>query len=225
LAARDTILDFCTAQLVQADLLAPEKTKTLREMCVEGAARVGCDLSRPVYAARLDKELAMIEEKQFADYFYILAELIGWSKQRMSVGPARGSSCGSLVCYLLDITAIDPIPFDLVFERFIDVNRADLPDVDVDFSDVHREKAFDHMMEVYGRDHVARLGTVGTYQPKSAMNQCAISLRVPQAVVDDVSNVIIQRNMGDSRAGSTLIDTLEGTDPGKSLLARWPEMR
>jgi DNA polymerase III alpha subunit len=224
LANRDRLLEECRAELLRADLLSPPRTKTLREMCVEGAKRTGTDLSDPVYAARLDRELAMIEEKKFADYFFILADLISYSKTRMVVGPARGSSCGSLVCYLLDITSIDPIPFGLMFERFIDVNRADLPDVDVDFSDERRDEAFEYMKKKFGEDHVARLGTVNTYQPKSAMNTAAIALRVPQAAVDDVANVLIKRSQGDNRASSTLEDTLASTDAGKRLLARYPEM-
>ncbi|MBL4557580.1 MAG: hypothetical protein JKP98_12395 [Rhodobacteraceae bacterium] len=70
-------------------------------------------------------------------------------------GPARGSSCGSLVCYLLDITDIDPIPYGLIFERFIDVNRDDMPDIDIDFSDKNRHMVFDYLCERYGHDHVA----------------------------------------------------------------------
>jgi DNA polymerase III alpha subunit len=221
---RERALGECRAELKRADLLSPPRTKTLREMCEAGALRTGTSLADPVYAARLDRELAMIEEKKFADYFYILADLISYSKTKMVVGPARGSSCGSLVCYLLDITSIDPIPFGLIFERFIDVNRADLPDVDIDFSDERRDIAFEYMEKVYGREHVARLGTVNTYQPKSAMNTAAIALRVPQDAVDDVANVLIKRSQGDNRASSTLEDTLATTDAGRRLMARFPEM-
>jgi DNA polymerase III alpha subunit len=224
IANRERILSECRAELLKADLLSPPRTKSLREMCEEGARRTGCDLSQPVYRERLDRELKMIEEKNFADYFYILADIVSYSKTEMVVGPARGSSCGSLVCYLLDITAIDPIPFGLIFERFIDINRADLPDVDIDFSDVRRDAAFEYMAKIYGKEHVARLGTVNTYQPRSAMNTAAIALRVPQDAVDDVVNVLIKRSQGDNRASSKLEDTLAETDAGRRLLARFPEM-
>jgi DNA polymerase III alpha subunit len=224
LANRSAILEQCSATLVEANLLEPPKPRTLREMCIDGAKRVGVDLTNQVYAERLERELAMIEKKQFENYFYILADLVTYAKKIMVVGPARGSSCGSLVCYLLNITSIDPIPYGLIFERFIDVNRADLPDVDIDFSDQRREEAFKHMEDMYGREHVARLGTVNTYQPRSAMNQAAISLKIPQAAIDDVANVVIKRKFGDSRADSTLEDTLKETDPGRALVKRYPEI-
>lgn len=123
LAQRDTWLAACNATMRKARLLSPDKPKTLLEMCIEGAAEKGVDLNDPVYEERLKRELALIAEKEFEDYFYILSDMIKWAKQRMVVGPARGSSCGSIVCYLLSITEIDPIPYGLIFERFIDINR------------------------------------------------------------------------------------------------------
>ena len=120
---RDAAAALCAATLKQARMIVPEKPKTLRLMCEEGAAIKGVDLSDAVYGPRLYRELAMIAEKEFEDYFYLVADMVSWAKERMVVGPARGSSCGSLVCYLLDITAIDPLKYDLLFERFIDITR------------------------------------------------------------------------------------------------------
>jgi DNA polymerase III alpha subunit len=105
---RNDVMRLCKAKQKRAELFEPEKPFTLREMCEAGAKRVGLDLSQEVYSARLEKELRLIEEKNFGSYFYIIADLVSWAKERMIVGPARGSSCGSLVCYLLDITTIDP---------------------------------------------------------------------------------------------------------------------
>lgn len=123
LGIRNGILEECNAELKNATLLKPERPATLRELCERGALRTGTNLNDPVYAERLERELRLIEDKGFEDYFHILSEIVNWSKERMIVGPARGSSCGSLACYLLNITAIDPIPFGLLFERFIDINR------------------------------------------------------------------------------------------------------
>jgi DNA polymerase III alpha subunit len=123
LANRNQAMVVCQAEMKQATLLRPQVNVTLRELCQLGAQRTGTDLADPVYRARLDRELALIEEKKFADYFFILADLMAFAKEHMVCGPARGSSCGSLVCYLLNITAIDPIKFSLLFERFIDINR------------------------------------------------------------------------------------------------------
>ena len=111
------------ATIQKGSLVVPEKPMSLEAMCRAGAEKLGVDLTDPVYAARLERELELIALKKFEDYFYIVGDLVRWARQRMVVGPARGSSCGSLVCYLLEITTIDPIPFDLLFERFIDINR------------------------------------------------------------------------------------------------------
>jgi DNA polymerase III alpha subunit len=214
----------CKAVLKKATLLIPEKEKTLREMCVDGAKKLKVSLSNPVYKQRLDKELALIEEKKFEDYFYIIADMVGWAKKRMICGPARGSSCGSLVCYLIGITAIDPIPDDLLFERFIDTTRSDLPDIDLDFSDKRRQQVFDYVEKKYGTDRVARLGTVGLYKPRSALHQAGLALRIPRWTIEKVLDNIIERSSGDSRALQQLEDTLKDTESGRKLLHDYPEV-
>ena len=224
IANRKMAMALCVAEQKTATLLSPEKPLTLRQMCEAGAKRTGTDLTDPVYGERLDRELAMIQSKNFEDYFYIIADMISWAKTRMIVGPARGSSCGSLVCYLMDITAIDPIPYKLVFERFIDVNRSDLPDVDIDFSDARRQLVFDYAEQKYGRDRVARLGTVGMFQPRSALKQAGITLKIPTWQVEKVLASVIDRSAGDSRADNSLEDTLAGTDAGRSVLREFPEI-
>lgn len=221
---RDAAVSKCNAVLKRAKLLVPEKAKPLRVMCEEGAKLRGIDLSDEVYSARLDRELTLIKEKDFEDYFYIIADMIAWAKARMVVGPARGSSCGSLVCYLLNITAIDPIPYGLMFERFIDINRKDLPDIDIDFSDVRRPMVFDYAEERYGKERVARLGTVGMFKAKSALNQAGMALHIPKWRTEKVSDSIIERSSADSRAMNSLEDTLRETDAGRSILHEYPEV-
>lgn len=224
LAVRDAWMAGCDATMKKAKLLSPEKPKTLREMCEESASRKGVDLSDEVYSERLTRELRLIAEKEFDDYFYILSDMIRWAKKRMVVGPARGSSCGSLVCYLLDITEIDPIPFGLIFERFIDINRMDLPDIDVDFSDVNRDQVFRYAEERYGAEHVARLGTVGLFKARSAIKQAGAALHIPGWRTDKVLDSIIERSSGDARAMNTLEDTLNQTDAGRALVKDHPEL-
>lgn len=221
---RTKVIDMCRATLKQAQLLVPEKPQTLRAMCEIGAVKRGVDLTDPVYAERLERELKLIAEKRYEDYFYILADIVGYAKTQMVVGPARGSSCGSLACYLLDITAIDPIPYGLIFERFIDVNRMDLPDIDIDFSDVKRHLVFEYAERKYGRERVARLGTVGMFQARSALNQVGISLDIPKWEIEKLADSIIERSSGDSRVNNSLEDTLVGTDAGKGLLKKHPEV-
>lgn len=221
---RDKILEACNAELKNATLLKPERPATLRELCERGAVRTGTDLSDPLYAERLDRELALIEEKQFEDYFYIIEDIVNWAKERMIVGPARGSSCGSLVCYLLNITTIDPVPYGLIFERFIDINRKDLPDIDIDFSDERRNMVFEYMEQKYGRDRVARLGTVGLFKPRSALKQTGTVLRIPGWRVEKVLDGVVERSSGDSRAMFALEDTLKSTDMGRKLLEDFPNV-
>jgi DNA-directed DNA polymerase III PolC len=222
---RDEILMQCDAVLPKATMLIPEKPQTLRDMCLQGAEDLGCDLTRPGYAERLVRELNMIADKNFEDYFYIVADLVQYAKTQMVVGPGRGSSAGSLVCYLLKITAVDPIPFGLLFERFIDVTRNDLPDIDVDFSDERRHLVFEYAERKYGAERVARLGTVGTFKPKAALNQASMELKVPKWRVEKLTDSLILRSSGDSRANQQLEDTLDSTAAGIELMKHAPEMR
>lgn len=224
LAARNSIAERCNATMKKGALLRFPATMTLRELCLLGADKKGVDLSNEVYSERFERELKLIAEKDFEDYFFILADLVGWAKQRMIVGPARGSSCGSLVCYLLDITAVDPLPYGLLFERFIDTNRLDLPDIDVDFDDKKRHLVFEYAEEKYGKDHVARLGTVGMFQSRSAINQASSALRVPKWKTEKVTDRLIEYADGDERSAFQLEDTLKGTDAGRALVREFPEI-
>ena len=221
---RNVVIKKCNATMKQAKLLVPKKPVTLRHLCLLGAKDKGTDLKNKIYKTRLDRELKLIKEKEYEDYFFILADMVQWAKKRMIVGPARGSSCGSLVCYLLDITSIDPIPFGLIFERFIDLNRTDLPDIDVDFSDANRHLVFEYVEEKYGRDHVARLGTVHMFQPRSVLKIAGPALRIPMWRTNKILDSLIERSPGDVRANLALLDTLETTEAGCSLLSEHPEL-
>ena len=175
------------------------------------------------YAARLDRELGLIEQKGYESYFKVVADMVQWAKQRMLVGPARGSSAGSLVCYLLQITEVDPLPHHLIFERFIDVNRDDLPDIDIDFNDQKRELVFDYLAQKYGREGVARIGSISRLKPRSVMAHVGKKMGVPHGATFGVLNVLIEYSSGDSRYGKGLEDTLTNTQPGKDFMARYPE--
>lgn len=220
------ILEGCNLTLAQAEMAHPERPAPLYDICVEGAKKLGVDLTDPVYEARLKRELDLIHEKNFEDYFYIVADICEYAKSIMLVGPARGSSCGSLVCYLLGITTIDPIPYGLIFERFIDINRADMPDIDIDFSRVHRDKVFTHLEKRYGARHVARLGAVAMYQAKSALKESGGALEVPAWKCEKVASdaVLIKRRDGDERSDRTLEDTLRQKPEGIELLSEFPEL-
>lgn len=177
----------------------------------------------PEYEARLQREMEMIRLKEFESYFIVVADLVTWAKERMLVGPARGSSAGSLVCYLLRITEVDPLPHGLLFERFIDINRNDLPDIDIDFNDRKRELCFEYLAEKYGAENVARIGNVSSLKPRSVMAEVGKRMGVPASATFSVINALIEYSSGDSRYGKGLEDTIANTQPGREFAARYPE--
>lgn len=180
LQRRNILLEQSTATLPKATMLSPERPMPLWRMCVFGAERVSIDLEIPVYSKRLAHELKLIEAKGFEDYFYLVADICQFARKTLMVGPARGSSCGSLTCYLLGITTVDPIKHDLLFERFIDANRDDLPDIDIDFSDQNRDAVFEYVRQKYGAHRVARLGTVNLFREDSIARAITAALDLPK---------------------------------------------
>ena len=224
LRLRDHSLGKCTAGLTKAELLVPEKPKSLRELCEEGAIKLGIDLSNQSYMLRLDEELSLFAEKGFEDYMFVIADIMQFARANMVCGPGRGSSSGSLACYLLGITTVDPIPYGLLFERFVARDRNDPPDIDIDLSDTRRQLVFDYVEKKYGKERVARLGTVGMFQPKSAMNQVLKSLQLPSWTAERAMESLIVRNDGDARVDCTLYDTLTETPAGRKLVEQHPEV-
>lgn len=219
----------CNASIKRAEMVKWRGEFSLYDICMQsekwrGVSR-GDRESYYEYAERLEYELDLIKEKGYDDYFMITADMIKFAKRHMFVGPSRGSSAGSLVCYLLDITEVDPIKHDLIFERFIDVNRFDLPDIDVDFPDKKRHEVFEYLVRKYGRNKVRTLGTVNRLMPKSAIGEFAQGLGIPKYETEDVKGAIIERSSGDARAAMCIDDTFDTTDPGKRFIERYPSMR
>ena len=177
-----------------------------------------------LYEDRLQHELLQIENKKFESYFIVVSDLIAWAKERMLVGPGRGSSAGSLLCYCLGITEVDPIPHGLLFERFIDTTRDDLPDIDIDFDDRKRDEVFVYLADKYGEDNVARIGNINTLKPRSVMAKACQKLGVPDKDRFDVLNVLIEYSSGDSRYGHGLEDTFANTDLGRKFVQKYPEI-
>ena len=175
------------------------------------------------YEDRLQYELDLIRSKDFESYFIIVADMVHHAKKHMLVGPSRGSAAGSLVCYTARITEIDPIPPKLYFERFIDVSRTDLPDIDLDFPDDKRHIVFEYMAEKYGERNVAHIGTISQFKPKSALIQVCKALNIPPAATAAVKVAMIERGMADSRANNCLEDTLKDTEPGREFIKQYPQ--
>lgn len=219
------ISEQCEVKLPQAQMISFDSKQTLEQLCLMGAKNKNIDLADSVYKDRLKRELDMIAHKNFEDYFYVIADMVKYAKQHMLVGPARGSSAGSLVCYLLDITDIDPLQYDLLFERFIDITRADLPDIDIDFPDDRREMVFEYLRNKYGAEKVAHLGTVSRYKAKSAITEVAKELAIPMWEVNDLKGAIIERSSGDARAAMCIMDTFNDLEIGKKVLEKYPQMK
>lgn len=175
------------------------------------------------YEARLQHELKLIKEKDYESYFLVVSDMVRFAKEHMLVGPSRGSAAGSLVCYLSRITEIDPIPAGLFFERFIDVSRSDLPDIDLDFPDDKRQLVFDYMAQKYGAKNTAKIGTILEFKPRSALGTVCKALNIPFAATAAVKVAMIERSSADSRASNCLEDTFKDTEPGRKFAAAYPQ--
>ena len=143
------------------------------------------------YEERLDIELGVIIKMGFPGYFLIVADFINWSKENdIPVGPGRGSGAGSLVAWALGITDLDPIPYDLLFERFLNPERVSMPDFDIDFCMDRRDEVIDYVARKYGRDRVSQIITYGTMAAKAAVRDCGRVLGFPYGLVDGIAKLI-----------------------------------
>jgi DNA polymerase-3 subunit alpha len=146
---------------------------------------------RPEYDERLEIELKVINQMGFPGYFLIVMEFIQWSKDNdIPVGPGRGSGAGSLVAYALDITDLDPLEYDLLFERFLNPERVSMPDFDVDFCMDKRDQVIEHVAEMYGRDAVSQIITFGTMAAKAVIRDVGRVLGHPYGFVDRISKMV-----------------------------------
>jgi DNA polymerase-3 subunit alpha len=162
----------------------------LVELCERGLER-RYDTVTPDLHERLRFELKTIREMGFADYFLIVADFIGFAKRNgVSVGPGRGSAAGSLVAYCLEITDLDPIRYDLLFERFLNPGRKSMPDIDIDFAVEGRERVINYVREKYGSDRVAQIITFGTMAARAAVRDAGRVLEVPYGIVDKIAKLI-----------------------------------
>ncbi|MCC0016379.1 MAG: DNA polymerase III subunit alpha [Rhodobiaceae bacterium] len=147
--------------------------------------------SREDYAERLEFELGVIEGMKFPGYFLIVADFIRWAKEHdIPVGPGRGSGAGSLVAWSLTITDLDPMRFDLLFERFLNPERVSMPDFDIDFCPTGRDDVIAYVRERYGADQVAQIITFGTLQARAVVRDVARVLGVPYGQADRLSKLI-----------------------------------
>jgi DNA polymerase-3 subunit alpha len=210
------VAERCTVELELGRILLPrypvpdgrDAFDYLVELCEKGlVARYR--KATPELTERLRFELRTIREMGFADYFLIVWDLIRFAKRNgIGVGPGRGSAAGSLVAYCLEITDIDPIRYDLLFERFLNPGRKSMPDIDIDFAVEGRDRVINYVAERYGRDRVAQIITFSTMAARAAIRDAGRVLDVPYGVVDRIAKLVPEG------PGQTLAEALK---PGSEL--------
>ncbi len=207
------IAERCNVELSFGNILLPEykaddvtdNYEFMRNLCIKGLkeryAQEGKTYDNAV--KRLEYELSVIHQMGYVDYFLIVWDFVNYAKNNsIPVGPGRGSGVGSLAAYCMGITAIDPIKFNLIFERFLNPERVSMPDFDIDFCYEGRQKVIDYVVKKYGSDRVAQIITFGTMAARAAVRDVGRVLGVPYSAVDAVAklipaepNITIQRAM------------------------------
>ena len=203
--------------------------ETVRAMAIEGLDRrmeaIGADAgTRTRYRERLDYELSVIISMGFAGYFLIVADFIQWAKAKgIPVGPGRGSGAGSVAAWALTITDLDPIRFDLLFERFLNPERVSMPDFDIDFCQEGRDAVIDYVRREYGADRVAQIITFGKLQARAAVRDVGRVLGLPFGQVNKVAELIPNNpahpvNLQQAIAGEPRLRMLRDEDESISRL-------
>jgi DNA polymerase-3 subunit alpha len=196
-----------------AEGAAQEEADELRRQAEEGLRKrleihgVSQGKSEEEYHARLDFELNVISRMNYAGYFLIVSDFIKWAKaQGIPVGPGRGSGAGSLVAWVLTITDLDPLQFNLLFERFLNPERVSMPDFDIDFCQDRRGEVISYVQQRYGRDQVAQIITFGTLQARGVLRDVGRVLQMPYGQVDKLTKLVPQN----PAAPVTLAAAIEG---------------
>jgi DNA polymerase-3 subunit alpha len=181
---------------------APEEF--LKNLCFQGMAKKYPGKANKEVLDRLEHELAIIKKTGFAHYFLIVHDFVAWAKSNnIIVGPGRGSAAGSIVSYLLDITSIDPLKYDLLFERFLNPERISMPDIDLDFADTRRDEVISYVRQKYGENRVAQIITFGTMAARAAIRDTGRAMGFTYQLCDQVAKAIpfgltLERAMQDS---------------------------
>ena len=204
-----------------------DDTDYLIELVNERRPKFYPELTQEV-SERIDYEIKTISELGFSGYFLIVQEYVNWAKdQGILVGPARGSGAGSIIAYILGITTIDPLPYNLLFDRFLHSRRASIPDFDVDFPRTKRELVIDHIKELYGVDNVVGIGTFMTVQSRNALLDSARKLGFPVSVGRELADAQPPTEFGKSVDLKELLDEdsskYELGKPLRTILAKNPE--
>ncbi|WP_147819259.1 DNA polymerase III subunit alpha [Salidesulfovibrio onnuriiensis] len=189
------------------------------------------EIDEQKYNERLEYELGVIKEMGFPAYFLIVQDFINWAKDnRIPVGPGRGSAAGSIVAWALKITNLDPIPYDLLFERFLNVERVSMPDIDVDFCERRRLEVVRYTAEKYGEDHVAQITTYGTMKAKAAVKDVGRALGMTFAETDRIAKLIpddpgvMAKLLGVDKAKITVANAAKGVAELRDMVRSDPKV-
>ena len=210
------------AGMTSADYFAEESRKGLRQRLATRppVGKGSLDELHRAYAERLELEISVINQMDFPGYFLIVADFIQWAKNHgIPVGPGRGSGAGSLVAYALKITDLDPIEFELLFERFLNPERVSMPDFDVDFCMERRDEVIDYVAKTYGRDRVSQIITYGSMAAKAVVRDVGRVLGHPYGFVDRIAKLI------PFELGITLDKALQDSEDLKKLYESDEEVR
>ena len=195
--------------------------KYLRELCEKGMAERYGKKVTPELTARLEHELGIINKMGFAGYFLIVWDFVRFARENGIPSSARGSACGAVVSYVLYLSHVDPLDYDLLFERFLDPNRGEAPDIDIDFCQERRELVIDYVKQKYGEASVAQIGTFGTMAAKAAIKDVGRVLDIPLERVNMLTKWV------SPKPGTTLDETLKNSSEfrkeyeGDPLVREW----
>ncbi len=183
-----------------------------KRLCFEGLNRIYGENPDRKIIDRLNYELSVVNQMGYVDYYLIVGDFVNYAKTHgIAVGPGRGSGAGSLAAYCMGITGIDPLKYNLIFERFLNPERVSMPDFDIDFCYVNRQKVIDYVIGKYGEDHVAQIVTFGTLAARAAVRDVGRAMDIPYAFCDRLAKLVPHK------MGVTLKGALEGSKDLKAL--------
>ena len=192
----------------------------LRNMAEEGLKKRYGEHPDPAFLERMNYELDVVDSMGYTDYYLIVHDFVAFAKSRsIPVGPGRGSGAGSIVAYAIGITDIDPMKYNLLFERFLNPERVSMPDFDIDFCYERRGEVIDYVIRKYGADHVAQIVTFGTLAARAAVRDVGRVMNVAYSKVDSITRLIPWQ------LGHDLERAIENSNEAKKLIAEDPEIK
>lgn len=225
------IVDSCNLKLEFGKILLPHfevplghtPETYLESLCQEGLKKRYKNGIAPEVTERLNYELGVIKKTGFASYFLIVQDYVNWAKNNgIVVGPGRGSAAGSLVSYLTSITDLDPIKYDLLFERFLNPERIQMPDVDMDFADTRRDEVLNYLRQRYGESRVAQIITFGTMAARAAVRDTGRALGLSYSFCDTIAKLIpFNNSLEEALTNVTELKDLYDRDPDVQRLVNF----